>query len=193
MSSACYALWYIKNSLPTHTLKLVYFAHVHSIVSYGLIFLGSSTGANKVFILQKKIIRIISNAGPRDSCREIFKKLQILTLYSQDIYSLLLFTIKNMHLFTTNNEIHEHDTRNSNNLHPSLVNLSKFRKGPYIMYIKVYNHLPLSLRNTISKPVQFRSLLKRFLYHHLFYSIEEYFNYRTVHNIYIPSCYSNIW
>jgi hypothetical protein len=119
MSSACYALRYIKHSLPFHTLELIYFAHVHAIMSYGLIFWGSSSSVNKVFILQKKIIRIIYNAGPRESCRDIFRRNQIFMLYSQYIYSLLLFTIKNIHLFTTNNEVHEHDTRNSNNLHPS--------------------------------------------------------------------------
>ena len=33
MSSACYALRYVKHSLPTQTLKIIYFAHVHTIMS----------------------------------------------------------------------------------------------------------------------------------------------------------------
>ena len=74
-------------------LRVIYFAHIHSIISYGIIFSGTSSYANKVFILQKKIIRIITNTRPRDSCREVFKSMETLTLYSQYIYSLVLYTI----------------------------------------------------------------------------------------------------
>jgi hypothetical protein len=73
------------------TVKLIYFAHVQSIMRYGIIFWGSFTHAKKVFILQKKIIRIMMNTKPRDSCKEIFKKLEIMTLYSQYIHSLLIY------------------------------------------------------------------------------------------------------
>jgi hypothetical protein len=178
MATACYALRCIKHSLPIHTLKIIYSAHVHSIMSYGLIFWGSASCANNVFLLQKRIIRTITNAGPRDSCRNIFRKLQIFTLYSQYIYSLLLFPIKNKQQFATNKEVHEYNTRNLNNLHPSMINLTKFKKGPYIMCIKVFNHLPQSIKDTSNNPNQFRTLLKRFLHHHSFYSLEEYFNHR---------------
>jgi hypothetical protein len=46
------------------------------------------------------------------------------SIYTQYYYS---------QFFTTNNEIHEYNTRNNNNLHPTLTNLTKFNKGPYIM------------------------------------------------------------
>ena len=82
MSSACYALRYIKYSLPIETLQIICFAHINTIMSYGVIFWGNSSYAKKVFTLQKKIIRIITNTGPRDSCREIFGSMQIMTLYS---------------------------------------------------------------------------------------------------------------
>jgi len=59
----------------------------------GIIFWGSSSYANKVFILPKKIIRIITNTRPRNSCREVLKSMEIMTLYSQYIYSLVLYTI----------------------------------------------------------------------------------------------------
>jgi len=129
-----------------------------------------------------------------ETCRDIFRSLQIFTLYSQYIYSLLLFIIKNKHLFTTNNEIHDYNTRNINNLHPNIINLTKFKKGPYTMYIKVFNHLPQSLKDSIQNPTnhlpqslkdsiqnptQFKYLLKRFLYQHSFYSMQEYFDFNV--------------
>ena len=42
MSSISYALRQVKHTLPLETLKVIYFAHVHSIISYGVIFWGNS-------------------------------------------------------------------------------------------------------------------------------------------------------
>ena len=89
MCNACYALMNIKRIVQIDMLRVTYFAHIHSVISYGIIFWGSSSHASKVFILQKKIIRIITNTRPRDSCREVFKSMAIMTLYSQYIYSLV--------------------------------------------------------------------------------------------------------
>ena len=178
MSSISYALRQVKHTLPLETLRVIYFAHVHSIISYGVIFWGNSPSAIKVFKLQKKIIRIITNTKPRDSCREVFKNMQILTLYSQYIYSLILFVVNNKYLFTTNNEIHEHNTRKNNNLHPVLSNLTKFNKGPGISGIKAFNQLPHHLKALDHNSSYFRTSLKRFLHHHSFYTIDEYFEYK---------------
>jgi hypothetical protein len=86
MCSACYALRNINHIVPKDTLRVIYFTHIHSIISYGIIFGDSSYYANKVFILHKEIIRIITNTRPRDSCRKAFKNMEIMTLYSQYIY-----------------------------------------------------------------------------------------------------------
>jgi hypothetical protein len=151
MSTACYALRNIKHIVPLDTLKVIDFAHRHSIISYGIIFWGSSSYANKVFILQKKIIRIIVNTRPRNSCREVFKNMEIMTLYSQYIYSLILYTVNNKYLFNTNNKIHKYRTRYNNNLHLPIANLSKFNKQAYISVVKVFNHqLWLMIRNVLN-------------------------------------------
>jgi hypothetical protein len=70
------------NIVSLETLRLFYFAHVHSFMSYGIIFWGSPSHVHKAYILQNKIIRIITNTRPRDSCSEIFRKI----VYSQYIY-----------------------------------------------------------------------------------------------------------
>jgi hypothetical protein len=72
ISIACFVLRNIKYTLPLSTQKLIYFSHIHSIISYGIIF-GCFLHVNEVFIMQKKVIGIITNARSRDSCREIFK------------------------------------------------------------------------------------------------------------------------
>jgi hypothetical protein len=159
-------------------LTRLQYAFLHSIISYGVIFGGSSSYANKVFIFQKKFIRIITNTRPRDSCREVFKSREIMTLYSQYIHSLVLYTIYNKRPFDANNEIHKYKTRNNNNLHRPIANLSKFNKAAYISGIKVFNHLPQYIKALTNDHKYFKSTLKRFLYHHSFYSVNEYYEYK---------------
>ena len=106
------------------------------------------------------------------------KNVEILTLYSQYIYSLVLYTINNKHLFDPNNEIHKYKTRNNNNLHRPIANLSKFNNGAYISGIKVFNHLPQYIKTLTNNLKHFKSTLKRFIYHHSFYSMNEYYEYK---------------
>jgi hypothetical protein len=80
-------------------MKSIYFAHFHSIASYEIIFWGNSSNSKKIFTLQKRIIRIMVGAHPRTSCRRLFKKLEILTVPSQYIYSLMSFFIGNQEYF----------------------------------------------------------------------------------------------
>ena len=84
MCAACCAIQNIKFLVSHGTLRIIYFTHIHSILRYGIIFWGNSSYSYKVFILQK-IIRIITNTGTRDSCRELFKDMTILPMYSQYI------------------------------------------------------------------------------------------------------------
>jgi hypothetical protein len=65
ISLACFALRNIKETVSLDALKLIYFSNVHFIISYGIIFWGDSSYANKVFILQKKVIKITTNSRSR--------------------------------------------------------------------------------------------------------------------------------
>jgi len=93
--------------------------------------------------------------------------------YSQYTFSLILFAVKNKHLFTSNKEIHKYKTMNYLNLHLPTVNLTKFYKGPYISGTKVFSHLPRYIKILVNDMKCFKLSLKRFLCHHSFYSIEE--------------------
>jgi hypothetical protein len=68
---------------------------IHSILKYGIIFWGNASLSVNIFEIENRIIRIMSGVGKFNSCRDLFKELQILPLLSQYIFSLLLFTIKN--------------------------------------------------------------------------------------------------
>jgi hypothetical protein len=114
----------------------------------------------------------------RDSCRELFKRLEILLLYSQYIFSLSMFIVKNKHLFITNNQFHSVHTRFKTNLHPPIPNLTKFQKGVYYSGIKIFNNLPHEIKDLANETMLFRNALKRFLLSNSFYNSQEYFNYQ---------------
>jgi hypothetical protein len=87
------------------------------------------------------------NARNRDSCLQLFKKLKILPLKSQYMFSLLLFVAKNRDLNGSNSETHNHNTSFSSDLHNPTANLTTFRKDPSYLGIKIINHLPTSIKN----------------------------------------------
>jgi len=108
LSAACYTrivrqMCYICNN---DTLRSLYFAYFHSLVSCGIICWGNSSNSRKIFTLQKRIIRIMVGAHPKTSYRKLFKKLEILTFPSQYIYSLISFFIGNQEKFWTNSSVH---------------------------------------------------------------------------------------
>jgi hypothetical protein len=117
LNKACYAIRSIKPFMSLKVLRSTYFAYAHSIMSYGLIFWGNSTDSDDIFKIQKRIIRIIMNSKKNASRRELFKKLNILPLQSQYIYSILLFITKNKDQFSPNSHVHTINTRHNNNLY----------------------------------------------------------------------------
>jgi hypothetical protein len=85
----------VKPIMSQRSLRMIYFAYIHSIMTYGIIFWGNSPYSIKLFSIQKKAIRIIMALKKRDSCRDSFKEMKILPLCSQYMYSLMLYVVNN--------------------------------------------------------------------------------------------------
>ena len=129
-----------------NVLRTVYFSYFHSVMSYGVIFWGNSHLSNNIFRIQKRIIRTITNKRKRDTCRNLYKELQILTFPSQYIFSLLLFVTKYRDLFLSNSEIHDIDTRFNCNLRLPSTNLILVQKGVFYSGTIYQLILKISLR-----------------------------------------------
>jgi hypothetical protein len=93
LNSICFMLKKLLFFVNAEMLQMAYFAQFHSQISYGIIFWGSSSSMKYVFIIQKTAIRIMLRLGPRSSCREVFKKLDVLTVPCLYIYALMLFVV----------------------------------------------------------------------------------------------------
>jgi len=127
--------------------------------------------ATEYLKLKKKII--ITNTGSHDSCHQLFKQLQILSLPSQYIFSSRVFVNKNRGLFQSNSEIHDLNTRFNHNLHLPSTNLTLVQKAILYSGSKIYNHLPSNIQVLSNDTKLFKSILKSYLIEHMFYSLGE--------------------
>jgi hypothetical protein len=98
---------------------------------------------------------------PQNSCRGLFKRLQVLPLPYEYIFSLLNFIINNQEHFQSNSAVHSVNTRNKNHLHRPAANLMCFQKSTYYSGIKIFNTLPSSLKSLMNDKAKFKVALKR--------------------------------
>jgi hypothetical protein len=134
----------------TQTLSNQFILPSHSVIKHGIIFLGNSSNSKKIFALQKKIVRLIAGVKPRISCKSLFKRLEIVTLPCEYICSLMNLIVNNHEHFQTNFTINSVNTRNKNQLHRSIANLSRFQKSTYYASIIIFNNLPSSLTSLVN-------------------------------------------
>ena len=62
-----------------------------------------------------------------------------------------MFVVQNKSLILTNNEKHNLDTRQRNNLYLPQANLTIYQKGAYYSGIRIFNNLPLEIKNVAGK------------------------------------------
>jgi hypothetical protein len=174
LSSVCYIMRRLVHILNLETLKVIYFVHFHSLISYGIIFWGNSSSMHKIFITQKRILRIMLGLGPRCSCRRWFVKLSILTVPSLYIYSLIMFVYNNLGSFASNSSIHNFNTRSRNHLCLPRVNLFFVQKGVTYTSLRIFNALPSTLIQLQTNKFSFKLALRKYLLVNAFYSVDVY-------------------
>jgi hypothetical protein len=126
--------------------------------------------------MQKRIVRITMGCRKNVSCRNLFKKLKVLPLMSQYIFSLMMFVINNKNQFTINSEVHDINSRQHLNLHQPASTLTGCQQQIHYSAVRVYNNLPPHIKKLSDDTKNFKLQLKIFLYLHSFYSLEEYFS-----------------
>jgi hypothetical protein len=141
-------------------------------MTYGLVFWGNSYHINTVSKLQKRIITIM--VGIRDKVMQS-RKLKVLPLQSQYIYLLLVFVINNRQHFKINSEIHNINTRKILDLHYPQSHLWVYQKGAQYTRIKVFNRLPVSIKQLSHDRKQFKTALNGFLCLHSFLLVGQIF------------------
>ena len=118
---------------------------------------------------------IITNKTKRDSCRQLNKQLQIFTVPSHYIFSLLLFVAKNRDLYLSNSQFHDINKRNNYNLHLPTINVTLVQKGVLYSGSNIYNHLPHHIKALSNDLILFKPKLKTFHKEHKIYNLEKFY------------------
>lgn len=147
----------LKNFLPLCTLLTIYNSLILPYLTYGILVWG--TNADKMLKLQRKSVRVITNAKYNAHTDPIFKKLGLLKVTDLLALQELKFAFKlenkmlpyyfRTSLFIRHSEIHDHDTRNAQNLtvptnrHHFVSNSIKYRLPD------TYNDCPKHIKSKI--------------------------------------------
>lgn len=163
-----YALYMLRKVSNQDALLNAYHAYVGSTLSYGVLYWGYSTDKEIAFKAQKKCIRSICGLRQTDSCKQHFISLKILTLPSLFIYLASILVKSN---------ITSYDTLTSSRLKNTLRNKTShtraYRNSVFCMSIKIYNKLPIDIKN-INSIIVFKRKLKDMLIKKAYYSIAEF-------------------
>ncbi len=159
----------LKYVLPKPTLYQLYCTLILPYLSYGILLWGSAcyVNLNRIFKLQKRAIRIISNSSYLCHTKPLFEKYNVLDIF--DLYSkeVCLFMHKYHNgllprafdnLFTNMKDVHDYNTRNKNNYRSEIHKMENVISiGP-----KMWNYLPKEIRS-LKHVSAFKSKLVAFL------------------------------
>ncbi len=128
ISKSIYILNRVKRILPHRLMKTLYYSMIYTYINYGLVLWGHTYQYNKdkLFKIQKRAIRIISNSEYNAHTDPLFTKFNILKF--EEIIKLeslkMMYKVINQLLpepiinkFTINLNIHTHNTRQASDIH----------------------------------------------------------------------------
>lgn len=154
---------------------LAYNSLFQSRISYAIEVWGSCSDQlfQTIFKIQKRVIRSIKGLRIRDSCRDAFKELQIMTLPSIYVYQTLLYakSIFDSNGFALNENSHNYNTRGKKDLSVPICKTELAKKAPVNVANRFFRCLPNDL-----KPIEIK-FLKMILKNHFknspFYTISD--------------------
>lgn len=184
ISSACYAIRSLRDELGIIHLKQVYYALVESKLRYSIRFWGRSYdyNFNRAFVLQKRAIRTMVRISQRQSCREVFIKLGILTLPC--LYILVVTSHLVKYLPTLESELERNtrlQTRRKDLKSDFCPNIDIAKHSPRFQALYLYNNLPTEFKELTAHRV-FNNKLKLYLLKKCYYSFDEFINDKADNN-----------
>lgn len=155
------------------SLRALYFSMIYPYLQYCNIVWASTyiTNLRRIILLQKRVVRILNKAKFDAHTEPIFKELNLLKFQDirllqlgQFMFSFRTSTLptKFNNLFTTNNQIHNYNTRSSQKLHTPLCRLNTRKFSIAFQGAKLFNSLTNDIVNTASLSL-FKKKLKTYL------------------------------
>jgi len=175
ISPGLFALKTMAKFCSVEILKSIYFAHIHSHVSFGIALYGATSKENleSILRLQKKAIRIIMKLGEQESVKDLFAELGIITVFGLYILETVMIAKTNCDRLPKLGTHHNYLTRNRDNLAIPKHSLEFFNKKPSSAGIKFLNKIPTKIHE-IKNLSLFKKHLKKYLIEKSIYSFESF-------------------
>lgn len=174
VASGVFALRKLAKFCSLGVLKTAYYGLIYPHLSYGLRLWGSCSKYKfeRVFRMQKKAVRILSKLNSRESCRNAFRELELLTLPCLYILDVTLYSRFKCDL-VQGGDVHQYETRGRDNYRAGQHKLMAFEHLPSQAGIKFINKLPEDIKQ-INNPKQFKTRLRHLLVLRALYSVDEF-------------------
>ena len=159
LNKAYFAILQLKSTLDETGLLNIYYALAYSHISLNIIACGNSRDSSRVFVTQKRLIRLLFKMGYNESCAEMFKNKKILTVPCIFILKCLTYTKKNIGLFTQRNDCHSYRTRHGDLLSIPSHHTTNYKYSLQYNCIMLFNSLPTEKRN-LQDHKKYKTMLK---------------------------------
>ena len=158
LSSACGILWNLRNKINREVAKAIYFAIAYPYMHYCSIVWGNSyqTSLNRLFVTQKKLLRIMLKQRRDAPSNPLFKQLKMLKLDDVIKVNLAIFVFKTINnLVSTSIQFNARFVGPYNLRYVPPLNVPFVRNRQAQMFIPVrgatlWNSLPENIRNSQS-------------------------------------------
>jgi len=152
----------LRFKLPERILKQLYFAFVHSRITFGIeLYVNTcSTYLDKLIKLNNKLLRILQNSPLLVPTRDLYLKYNTLPINELHEHQLLTFVHKFVfhpellppvfirnNYFVFNDQVHQYNTRTKKDLYINSCNTTFGKRDSRFRAASLWNNLPLSLKN----------------------------------------------
>ena len=151
-----------KNLLPSHNLKLLYYGHIYSHISYCIAIWGSMTNESllaKIRVEQNKCVKLLNRTSPLDNLYKnycILKLDEVIDLelkkfgykvYRNLLPKNLLHEVRTDSKGSSLTKTHSYNTRNKNNLNLPMSSRKTYYNSFLVQSLKKFSTLPMEIRD----------------------------------------------
>ena len=167
-------LYKLKNILPRNILMKIYNSTILPHLNYCNVIWGNTykTKLDKIYKLQKRIARLITNSSYLSPSMPLFLKLKIIPVSYLIKLNTSIFMFKfhkNLlppifcNMFQTNSSIHNYPTRQSKNLHIPLCHSTLLYNSLSFIGVREWNNLNCNIRSSTTI-TRFKSMYKKYIF-----------------------------
>lgn len=182
LGRVCYAIRTLKRTCNINCLQTFYHSNFLSCMRFGIVHWGASTHVERIFLMQKRALRIIYGLKAKETCKGILKEHNLLTFYDIYIMEVVCFVFKHMNTFARNNISHGVNTRQEHYMLPARHTTALYQRSLYYRGCLFYNRLPSNIRESKNLHL-FKTEVQRYMLKLNCYSVQDFLNVQQMNSL----------